>query len=66
MARNPQVSSTLDPELYDKIDKLADKESRSISEMVSLLLGQAIKERERQRRKKNATKQGNTEYNSAD
>lgn len=61
MGQLPQVSSTLDAELYSEIKDLAEKESRSISSMVSILLAQAVKERTRKR--KNA-KEDNPEYQS--
>ena len=47
--RNPQISSTVTPELYAKIELLASKENRSISEMVSLLVERAVKEKTRKR-----------------
>lgn len=50
MGQLPQVSSTLDLELYGEIKELAEKESRSISSMVAILLAQAIKERTRKRK----------------
>ena len=59
--QRPQVSSTLDNELYTEIKDLAEKESRPISSMVAILLGQAIKERTRKR--KNA-KEDSPEYQS--
>lgn len=52
--RNPQVSATIDEESYAKIAVWAEKNSRSMSEMVAILLYQAIKEKERKtKRKKN-------------
>lgn len=50
MGQLPQVSSTLDLELYGEIKELAEKESRSISSMVAILLAQAVKERTRKRK----------------
>jgi len=50
MGQLPQVSSTLDLEVYGEIKELAEKESRSISSMVAILLAQAIKERTRKRK----------------
>ena len=61
MGQLPQVSSTLDLELYGEIKELAEKESRSISSMVAILLAQAVKERTRKR--KNA-KEDSAEYQS--
>ena len=61
MGQLPQVSSTLDLELYGEIKELAEKESRSISSMVAILLAQAVKERIRKR--KNA-KEDSAEYQS--
>lgn len=49
MARNPQVSSTIPQELYDQLLALATKEKRTLSEMVSLLLEKAVKEKTRKR-----------------
>ena len=51
MGQLPQVSSTLDLELYGEIKDLAEKESRSISSMVAILLAQAVKERNRKKKK---------------
>jgi len=49
MPRNPQVSSTVSQELFDQIKALADKNKRTLSEMVCLLLQQAVKEKTRKR-----------------
>jgi hypothetical protein len=48
--RNPQVSSTVTPDLYGQIEAIAVKEKRTISEMVSLLLERAVKEKTRPRK----------------
>jgi hypothetical protein len=50
-----QISATIDAALSLTIREEAFKDNRSFSEMVGMLLAQAIKERERQRakRKKN-------------
>lgn len=48
--RNPQVSSTVEPELYSQIETLAQKENRSVSEMVCILLKLAVKEKTRKRK----------------
>lgn len=48
--RSPQIHSTIDQELYDQIDELARKNDRTISQMVALLLQQAVKEKTRKRR----------------
>ena len=48
--RNPQLSTTVDPELYKQVEDLAKKDSRSISEMVSILLRYAVKEKTRPRK----------------
>lgn len=61
MGQLPQVSSTLDVELYAEIKEMAEKESRSVSSMVAILLAQAVKERTRKR--KNA-KEDSPEYQS--
>jgi hypothetical protein len=56
--RNPQVSATIDEASYKKVVEWADKNSRSLSEMVAILLLQAIKEKERKtKRKKNGLQQ---------
>jgi predicted transcriptional regulator len=51
----PQISASISPELKEKIQEIASQRERSFSEMVSLLLLQAVKEIDRQRNK-NATK----------
>lgn len=48
--RNPQLSTTVTPQLFGQIEELAKKDSRSISEMVSLLLQYAVKEKTRPRK----------------
>lgn len=50
--QKPQVSASIAPELYESIKALAEKEDRSISSMVSVLLQAAIKERERNKKRK--------------
>jgi hypothetical protein len=49
--RKPQISASLEPELVEIIKDEAKKDNRSFSEMVEMLLRQAIKERERTRAK---------------
>jgi hypothetical protein len=49
MKQNPQVSATITPELYSDIKDFAEKENRSISLMVAMLLQLAIKEKTRKR-----------------
>jgi hypothetical protein len=58
--RRPQVSATIDQELYDSIVIMADGNDRSVSEMVALLLKQAVKDKTRNRK---GEKKDNTEYN---
>jgi hypothetical protein len=60
MSRRPQISTTVDQDVYDQISKLADSEKRTVSEMTALLLELAIKEKTRNR------KGGKTENNTAD
>jgi hypothetical protein len=48
--KNPQVSATIPAELREQLKGLAIRENRSISEMASLLLAQAIKERNRKKK----------------
>ena len=50
MERSPQISATLDKELYKEVEEMAVKESRSISSMVSVLLRQAVNQRLRKRK----------------
>lgn len=52
--RNPQLSTTVSHDLFQQVEQLAKKDNRSLSEMVSLLLQQAVKDRLRKR--KNAAK----------
>lgn len=51
--KNPQVSATIDPELYKEIGELAEKSNRTISKMVAILLEAAVKERKRKRKNNN-------------
>ena len=48
--RSPQVSATVDQDVYKEIEEMAKKESRSLSSMVSILLEQAVKSRLRKRK----------------
>lgn len=48
--KNPQVSATVSPELFEEISELAEKEDRSLSKMVAMLLEQAVKNRLRKRK----------------
>jgi hypothetical protein len=48
--RNPQLSATVEPELFRQVEELAKKDNRSLSEMVSLLLQYAVKEKTRKRK----------------
>lgn len=56
--RNPQLSATVSTELFRQVEELAKKDSRSVSEMVFILLQYAVKEKTRLR--KRATKEDNT------
>jgi len=47
--RKPQVFATIEQELYDQIEELARKNDRNLSQMVALLLQQAVKEKTRKR-----------------
>jgi uncharacterized protein YwgA len=49
--RQPQISTTITPEMFVEIQKIAEKERRSISLIASDLIFQALKERERNRLK---------------
>ncbi len=51
MTQNPQVSATVTKEIHEQILIIAEKESRSVSSMVSILLTQAVKERNRKKKK---------------
>lgn len=63
--KRAQYSFSSDEQLISQVDEIAGRESRSRSDMINLLLAQAIKERERQRNKKRA-KEIHTTDNSAD
>jgi hypothetical protein len=52
MSRGKQISATIEPSLYDEIDKMATKERRSVSEMAAILLENAVKERNRKKKGK--------------
>jgi hypothetical protein len=54
MARSPQVSATIDQELYDDISKMIENTTFSMSQMVAILLKQAVKERKRKRKNSDA------------
>jgi hypothetical protein len=56
MADTSQICATVRNELRKSIQEIADRDDRSFSEMVSILLNQAVKERERQRLKKQSKK----------
>jgi hypothetical protein len=48
--KQPQVSATVSNETYDEILKIMDRETRTISSVVNILLIQAIKERNRKKK----------------
>jgi hypothetical protein len=52
-----QICATVHKDLRNSVQEIADRDNRSFSEMVSILLLQAVKERERQRAKNQAKKQ---------
>jgi metal-responsive CopG/Arc/MetJ family transcriptional regulator len=45
--------------MISEVDALAEKDGRSRSDMINILLGQALKERERQRVKNQSKKKQN-------
>lgn len=49
--QNPQVSSTVSKELKSDINYYAEKEGRTTSNMVAILLQAAVNERNRKRKK---------------
>lgn len=49
--QKPQVSASIPEELHKSIVELADKEGRSISSMVAILLQAAVNERNRKKKK---------------
>lgn len=49
--KNPQLSTTVDHELHRDVVALADKEDRSLSEMTAILVRNAVKERNRKKKK---------------
>lgn len=51
MSRQPQISATISPELYQEIVTLSEKDGRTLSQMTGILLESAVKERRRLREK---------------
>lgn len=51
-----RISAYIEEELYSKVAEIADRDSRSFNQTLQMLLQQAVKERERQRLKKQAKK----------
>lgn len=51
MARKFQVWATLSDDLYRQLESMAANERRNLSAMAAILLENAIKERQRQRKK---------------
>ncbi len=56
----PQYSFTSDKQLIDNVDEIANRESRTRSEMIDLLLRLAVKEKNRKRNGKKDNSQHNT------
>ena len=50
--QKPQVSASIPDELHTNITELAQKEGRSISSMVAILLQAAVNERNRKKKNK--------------
>jgi hypothetical protein len=50
ITQKPHISASVPPEVYAEIQKIAERESRSISSTVTTLLESAIKERARKRK----------------
>lgn len=59
----PQYSFSSDEQTIRKVDEIAEREKRSRSEMINLLLESAIKERERNRLKGKRAKEVHTDNN---
>jgi len=55
----PQYCFTSEEKIISEVDALAEKDGRSRSDMINILLGQALKERERQRMKNQSKKKQN-------
>lgn len=51
MSETKQICSTIDGDLHQEIQEMADKEGRKLAQMAAILLQQAVKERKRQRNK---------------
>jgi len=51
LTRSHQISATISGLIMWEITQMAEKERRSASNMASILLEQAVKERQRQRKK---------------
>lgn len=49
MAKNIQVCATIEAELLEQIKVIAAKDNRSSSQMISILLKAAVKERNRKK-----------------
>ena len=63
MNKNIQVCATIPESLSNDIIRIADKDKRTFSQTVSLLLHQSVKERNR---KKIAKQKNSTEHNTTD
>jgi hypothetical protein len=59
--RRPQISATVDQEVYEAILELAKKQDRTHSDMTALLLKQAVKDKTRNRK---GAKKDNAEHNT--
>lgn len=53
-----RISGYIDTDLYDAIEEIAKKDNRKFAPMVTILLQQAVKERNR-KKKKNEGSNGN-------
>jgi hypothetical protein len=51
MAEMKRISGYIDTDLYDAIEEIAKKDNRKFAPMVTILLQQAVKERNRKKKK---------------
>ena len=58
MAVMKRISGYIDTDLYDAIEEIAKKDNRKFAPMVTILLQQAVKERNRKKKKNDVNNEG--------
>ena len=53
-----RISGYIDTDLYDAIEEIAKKDNRKFAPMVTILLQQAVKERNRKKKKNDVNNEG--------